>query len=57
MRKWAYARTDDTSDQRRENLAAFLFRYNWHRPRGGSYGRTPIGRPSVTEDNLLMLHI
>lgn len=55
LREWAYARAYDTSDQRCEDLAAFLSRDNWHRPHGGIYGRTPVSRLSLTEDDLSTL--
>ena len=56
LREWAYARAYDTSEQRRAELPAFLFRYNWHRPHGSINGRTPISRLGLAEDNLLSLH-
>jgi transposase InsO family protein len=56
LREWAYARAYDTSDQRRAELPAFLYRYNWQRPHGGINGATPISRLPLTADNLLMLH-
>lgn len=56
LREWAYARAYDTSDQRGEELPAFLFRYNWQRPHMGINRQTPISRLRLSEDNLLMLH-
>ncbi|MCP1540341.1 IS481-like element ISMex2 family transposase [Methylorubrum extorquens] len=56
LREWAYARAYDTSEQRRAELPAFLFRYNWQRPHGGINGSTPISRIRLTEDNLLSIH-
>lgn len=56
LREWAYARAYDTSDQRGEELPAFLFRYNWQRPHMGINRQTPISRLGLSEDNLLTLH-
>jgi transposase InsO family protein len=56
LREWAYAQAYDTSDQRRNELPAFLFRYNWQRPHMGINAKTPISRLGLSEDNLLMLH-
>jgi transposase InsO family protein len=56
LREWAYAKAYDTSDQRRNELPAFLFRYNWQRPHMGINAKTPISRLGLSEDNLLMLH-
>jgi transposase InsO family protein len=56
LREWAYARAYDTSEQRRAELPAFLFRYNWHRPHGGINGSTPISRLGLSQDNLLSIH-
>ena len=56
LREWAYARAYDTSEQRRAELPAFLYRYNWQRPHGGIDGTTPISRLRLDEDNLLRLH-
>lgn len=56
LREWAYARAYDTSDQRRHELPAFMWRYNWHRPHMGINATTPISRLGLSEDNLLRLH-
>ena len=56
LREWAYARAYDTSEQRGQELPAFLFRYNWQRPHMGINRQTPISRLGLSEDNLLMLH-
>jgi transposase InsO family protein len=56
LREWAYARAYDTSDQRRDALPAFLFRYNWQRPHMRIKAQTPISRLGLSQDNLLMLH-
>jgi transposase InsO family protein/DNA-binding transcriptional regulator YiaG len=57
LREWAYARAYQHSRQRREQLAPWLHRYNWHRPHAGIGAKTPISRLRITEDNLLRLHI
>ena len=56
LREWAYARADDTSEQRGAELPAFPFRYNWKCPHGGINGKTPISRLASAEDNLLSIH-
>ena len=56
LREWAYAKAYDTSEQRRRDLATFLFRYNWLRPHQGIKAKTPISRLGLTGDNLLRLH-
>jgi transposase InsO family protein len=56
LREWAYAKAYDTSEQRKGELSAFLFRYNWQRPHMGINARTPISRLGLSEDNLLSLH-
>jgi transposase InsO family protein len=57
LREWAYAKAYETSDQRRSELGAFLFRYNWYRPHMSLKAKPPISRLRLPEDNLLMLHI
>ena len=56
LREWAYARAYDTSEQRGDELPAFLFRYNWQRPHSGINRKTPISRLGLSADNLLMLY-
>jgi transposase InsO family protein len=56
LREWAYARAYQHSSQRRDQLAGWLHRYNWHRPHTGIGAKTPISRLGLTEDNLLRLH-
>ncbi|MEJ0092695.1 MAG: IS481 family transposase [Methylocella sp.] len=56
LREWAYARAYETSEQRRAELPAFLFRYNWRRPHSGLNAKPPISRLGLSEDNLLRLH-
>ena len=57
LREWAYAQLYDSSDQRADELSAWLHRYNWHRPHGGIKSQTPISRLGLDPDNLLRLHI
>src|SRR4029077_9754794 len=56
LREWAYAKAYETSDQRRAELSAFLFRYNWHRPHMSLGAKPPVSRLDLSEDNLLRLH-
>ena len=56
LREWAYAKAYQTSDQRRSELPAFLFRYNWQRPHTSLKAKPPISRLGLSEDNLLRLH-
>ena len=56
LREWAYAQLYDSSDQRADELSAWLHRYNWHRPHGGIKSQTPISRLGLDPDNLLRLH-
>lgn len=57
LREWAYAQAYPTSDRRAEELPIWLHRYNWHRPHGSLKAQPPISRLSLTENNLLRLHI
>jgi transposase InsO family protein len=56
LREWAYAKAYETSDQRRSELGAFLFRYNWTRPHMSLGAKPPVSRLRLTKDNLLSLH-
>ncbi len=56
LREWAYAKAYETSDQRRHELGAFLFRYNWQRPHMSLGAKPPISRLGLSQDNLLRLH-
>jgi transposase InsO family protein len=56
LREWAYARADNTSDERAAELPVWLHRYNWHRPHGSLRSKPPISRLPLTENNLLRLH-
>jgi transposase InsO family protein len=57
LREWAYARTYQTSEQRKTCLPNWTHMYNWHRPHGSLNSKPPISRLSLTGDNLLRLHI
>jgi transposase InsO family protein len=56
LREWAYATAFETSDQRRNALAPWLHRYNWHRPHASLAKKPPISRLGPTGNNLLRLH-
>jgi transposase InsO family protein len=53
--EWAYARLYRNSEERAHALAAWLHRYNWHRPHTAAHGQPPITRV-VSADNLVRLH-
>ena len=57
LREWAYALAYPTSNHRAAALPVWLHRYNWHRPHGSLDAKPPISRLSLSEDNLLRLHI
>ena len=57
LREWAYATAFENSDQRRNALAPWLHRYNWHRPHASLAKKTPISRLGLSGNNLLRLHI
>ena len=56
LREWAYAKAYETSQARKAELPAFLYRYNWHRPHMGIKAQTPISRLALKPDNLLSFH-
>jgi transposase InsO family protein len=56
LREWAYAHAYQHSDQRRDQLATWIHRYNWHRPHASLANKTPISRLRLPRDNLLRLH-
>jgi transposase InsO family protein len=56
LREWAYAKAYETSEQRKAELCAFLYRYNWRRPHMSLKAKPPISRLGLSEDNLLRLH-
>jgi transposase InsO family protein len=49
LREWAYAKAYQTSQQRRAELPAFLFRYNWQRPHRSLNNKPPINRLGLPE--------
>jgi transposase InsO family protein len=57
LREWAYAKAYETSDQRRRELSAFLFRYNWRRPHMSLGAKPPVSRLSLSEHNLEAPHL
>ena len=57
LREWAYAQAYQDSRQRKDQLPAWLHRYNWHRPHAGIDDKTPISRLGLTENNVLRFHI
>lgn len=56
LREWAYARTYQNSNQRRDQLPAWLHQYNWHRPHASLALQPPITRSHLDRNNLLTLH-
>jgi hypothetical protein len=50
------ARSYETSEQRRDELSAFLFRSNWQTPRTSLNAKPPISRIGLSQDSLLRLH-
>ena len=56
LQEWAYARTYQNSQQRREQLPRWLHEYNWHRPHTSLNQNTPISRAGLQMNNLLTLH-
>jgi transposase InsO family protein len=56
LRKWAYARAYNTSDERIAELPRWLHRCNWHRPHGSIGAKPPISRLGLAGNNLLRLH-
>jgi len=56
LREWAYATAFHHSNQRRDELPAWLHRYNWHRPHASLAKNAPISRLAMTGNNLLRTH-
>jgi transposase InsO family protein len=56
LREWAYATAFNNSEQRRNQLPAWLHRYNWHRPHASLEKKPPVSRLGLTGNNLLTLH-
>jgi transposase InsO family protein len=57
LREWAYAASYATSQQRREALQDWLHHYNHHRPHSALGGQPPVSRLTLSQNNLLKLHI
>ena len=56
LREWAYARTYQTSEQRKTQLPEWTHMYNCHRPHGSLKSKPPISRLDLPMDNLLRFH-
>jgi len=56
LQEWAYARTYQNSQQRRDQLPRWLHQYNWHRPHASLCNNSPISRAGLDQNNLLTLH-
>jgi len=56
LREWAYAFAYETSEQRGQYLAAWLHRYNWHRPHASLDYLPPVSRLGLAVNNLVGLH-
>jgi len=56
LRKWAYARPYDTSDQRIAEVPYRLHRYNWHRTHGSLKSTPAVSRLRLNRNNFLRLH-
>ena len=56
LREWAYARSYDSSEQRRHALPRWLHQYNWHRPHASLGYQPPISRIQLPLNNVLGLH-
>lgn len=56
LREWAYARSYESSDQRRAHLIRWQHNYNWHRPHASLDYNPPISRVGCSLNNLLGLH-
>jgi transposase InsO family protein len=56
LNEWAYAKAYTSSQQRTDELAPWLHRYNWHRPHSGIGSVPPIIRLGLNRNNLWRLH-
>ena len=56
LREWAYARSYDSSEQRRRALPHWLHQYNWHRPHASLGYQPPISRLQLPLNNVMGLH-
>lgn len=57
LREWAYARSYESSEQRGQQLPAWLHQYNWHRPHASLDYHPPVNRLGLSVNNLMGLHI
>ena len=56
LREWAYARSYQNSEERKQLLAPWIHQYNWHRPHASLGLSPPISRAGFDQNNLLRLH-
>jgi transposase InsO family protein len=56
IKEWAYARTYQNSEERRQHLKPWLHQYNWHRPHASLNQLPPISRVRLDDNNLLIQH-
>lgn len=56
LQEWAYARTYQNSEQRKDQLQRWIHEYNWHRPHASLGQNTPISRAGLDRNNLLTIH-
>ena len=56
LREWAYARSYNNSDERRQQLHPWLHDYNFHRQHASLNQNTPASRAGLNLNNLLSLH-
>jgi transposase InsO family protein len=56
LREWAWARTYQNSEERKQQLTAWLHDYNFHRPHASLKLNTPASRAGLNRNNLLRLH-
>lgn len=57
LREWTYARAYQSLRRRADALPTRTHFYKWHRPHGGIGDQTPISQFSLTQNNLMTLHI
>lgn len=56
LREWAYARSYDSSEQRKDAFAGWLHQYNWHRPHASLDYNPPVSRLNTPSNNVIGLH-
>jgi transposase InsO family protein len=56
IHEWAYARSYENSEQRRQHLQPWTHQYNWHRPHASLNQMPPISRSRIDDNNLLRHH-